>query len=332
VTPPGDGPPPHPGGPVRHPAGRAARLCARLGLTLLLVCAAVFALTELLPGNAATVRAGARADPERIAALEAAAGLDVPAPERFVRWLGRLLSGDLGASSVDGRPVAGLLLERLAVTAWVAVPAWVLASVGGAAIALALAWWAGRRSERAGSAAVAAVSGVPEVVLVTLLVAVLSGWLGVLPAISLIPAGGSPADRPEILVLPVLAIALPSMAWSGRLLRGPAVDVLRRPFVRDAVLRGVAAPVVLGRHVLPHLAGTFAQLATMQAAATLAGTAVVEALLGYPGLGQLLAGAVAARDLPVVQGIAVLLAVLVLVALVAADAMAGVLNRRAGVW
>lgn len=310
--------------------GRAARLVTRLVLTLLLVCAAVFALTELLPGNAATVRAGARADPERLAALERAAGLDLPAPLRFAHWLGRLVTGDLGVSMTDGRAVAGLLAERLAATAWVAVPAWLVACGGGVVVALMLARRSGRRGERAGSAALAAISGVPEVVLVTVLVTVLSGQLGLLPPLSLIPSGGSPADRPEILVLPVLAIAVPSLAWSGRLLRGPAQDVLRRPFVRDAALRGLPAPVLLARHVVPHLTGTIAQLATVQAGAILAGTAVVEALLNYPGLGQLLAGAVAARDIPVVQGVAVLLAVLVLLALVAADALAGAVTRRAG--
>ncbi|MEJ3742521.1 ABC transporter permease [Actinomycetes bacterium KLBMP 9797] len=319
------------GRPGRRRAVAVLLLAGRITGTLLGICAAVFLLTEILPGNAATVIAGTQADAGRIAALEARAGLDAAPWERFGHWLGGLVTGDFGRSLIDGRPVGALLVERLTATLWIAVPAWLLATVGGVLIAFLLAWRAGGRAERVGSGLVAAVCGFPEVVLVTVLVVLLANTFHLLPAVSLIPAGGTPADRPGILVLPVLAIALPSMAWCGRLLRGPAVDVLRRPFATDALLRGVPPWRVVLRHGLPHLAAPLAQLATVLAAASLANTAVVETLLAYQGLGQLLAGAVASRDVPVVQGVAVLLAGLVLVAFLASDALAAALARRGGV-
>ncbi|MEV1009697.1 ABC transporter permease [Streptomyces sp. NPDC049881] len=314
-------------------AGRVLRVLrplARSAALLLVVCAAVFALTELLPGDAATVRAGQHADPQRLAELRAEAGLDASPWQRFRDWTGGLLRGDLGHSLLDDRPVSALLLDRLGASLWIAVPTWLLAVGGGTVIAFALALRTGRRSERAGSSLVAAASGVPEVVLVTFLVVVFSGTLGWLPAVSLIPVGGSPADRPEVLVLPVLAVALPLTAWSGRLLRGPAEDILRRPFATDARLRGLSPWRTVLRHGLPHLAAPLAQIATVLAAAALANTAVVETLLAYSGLGQALTEAVGSRDVPVVQGIAVVLAVLVLFAFLAGDALSTRLARRAG--
>ncbi|MDG4795590.1 ABC transporter permease [Micromonospora sp. WMMD1082] len=308
----------------------AVLLVGRALGTLFGICVTVFLLTEVLPGNAATVLAGTRADAERVAALEARAGLNAGLWERFWQWCGGLVTGDFGRSLIDGRSVGELLVDRMAATLWIAAPAWLLAVVGGTVIALSLAWHAGSRAERVGSGLVAAVCGFPEVVLVTLLVVGLAITLDLLPAVSLIPVGGTPADRPEILVLPVLAIALPAMAWCGRLLRGPAVDALRRPFVTDALLRGVAPWRVTVRHGLRHLAAPLAQIATVMAAATLANTAVVEMLLAYQGLGQLLAGSIASRDVPVVQGVAVLLAVFVLVAFMSSDALAAAMARRGG--
>jgi peptide/nickel transport system permease protein len=217
---------------------------------------------------------------------------------------------------MDGRPVGPVLAERLGASALVVVPAWVLAVVCGVLMALVVA----RRP--AGSSAVAAVSALPEVVLVSGLVLVFASGLGWLPAVSLLPVGGSAWDAPEVLVLPILGLAIPSAAWLARAVRGPAADILARPFVVDAQLRGVSPARVALRHVLPHLAGPLAQAAAILAGALLAGTTVVESLLAYPGLGQLLATAVASRDVPVVQAVALVDAVLVLAAVLAADAIA----------
>jgi peptide/nickel transport system permease protein len=288
----------------------------RAALTLAVVVTGVFLLTALLPQDAAQVLAGRQADPARVAALRAELGLDRPLWERFGSWLTGLARGDLGRSYVDGRPVGPVLAERLGASALVVVPAWALAVVLGVLVALLLA----RRA--AGSAVVAAFSALPEVVLVSGLVLVFATGLGWLPAVSLLPVGGSAWDAPEVLVLPIVALVLPSAAWLARSIRGPAADVLGRSFVVDAHLRGVSPARVAVRHVLPHLAGPVAQGAAILAGALLAGTTVVESLLAYPGLGQLLATAVASRDVPVVQGVALVDAVVVLVAVLVADGVA----------
>ncbi|WP_158104590.1 ABC transporter permease [Amycolatopsis kentuckyensis] len=284
--------------------------------TLAAVVTAVFLLTAALPQDAAQVLAGRQADPTRLAALRAELGLDRPWWSRFFSWLAGLLHGDLGRSYVDGRPVGPVLAERLGASALIVVPAWLLAVVSGVVVALVVA----RRA--AGSAAVAAFAALPEVVLVSGLVLVFATGLRLLPAVSLVPVGGSAWDAPEVLVLPVLGLALPSAAWLARSVRGPVTDVLRRPFVVDAHLRGVSPVRVVVRHVLPHLAAPVAQGAAILAGALLAGTTVVESLLAYPGLGRLLATAVAGRDVPVVQAVALVDAVVVLGAVLVADRVA----------
>lgn len=304
----------------------AALTVARAALTLFLVCLLVFLITAALPGDAAVIAAGQHATPERIAELRVALGLDQPVWTRFWGWLSAAVRGDLGYSLVDGRPVAPLLWSRFTATLFIAVPAWVLALVAGTPLAMLLGW----RTDRAGSAVLAAIAGLPEVVLAGGLVVVFATWLGWLPAVSLIPAGGTAADRPEVLVLPVLALALPATAWIARLLRGPVTDVVARPFVSNALLRGMPVTTVAVRHVLPHLVPPLAQAGAVLAGGVLTATTVVEAVFAYPGMGQLLATAVGTRDAPVLQGIAALVAVVVLIAVLAADWVAAVLARRVG--
>jgi peptide/nickel transport system permease protein len=302
----------------------------RCAAVLLAVCVAVFAVTSLLPGDAATAAAGAQADPRRLAELRAQAGLDRPAWQRLADWFGGAVRGDLGHSLVDGGAVAPLLGSRLTASLLIALPSWLLAVVLGTAAAILVARAPASRAGRAGATFAAAVVAIPDTALVALLVLLLAVTLGWLPAVSLVPAGGWGLDRPEILVLPVLALTLPAAAWTARMLLGPATDVYRRRFVQDALLRGVSPARCAIRHVLPHLVAPLAQAAAVLAGALLAGTAVVESVLGYPGLGQLLAASVAARDTPVVQGIALLVAAVILAAMTGADAVAARAARRAG--
>ena len=300
----------------------AALTIARAALTFLLVCLLVFVITNLLPGDAAVIAAGQQASPERIASLRAALRLDDPVWLRFGGWLSGAVRGDFGRSLLDGGPVAPVLWSRLGTTLYLAVPAWCLALVFGTALAIVL--------RSAGAAALTVIAGLPEVVLAGGLVVVFATWLGWFPSVSLVPVGGTPADRPEVLVLPILALALPATAWLARLLRGPVADVMARPFVADAVLRGVPGGVVAFRHVLPHLVPPLAQAAAVLAGGVLTATSVIEAVFAFPGLGQLLASAVSTRDTPVIQAVAAVVIAVVLVGVLVADAVGVWVVRRVG--
>ncbi|WP_320772898.1 ABC transporter permease [Streptomyces sp. CRN 30] len=292
-------------------------LVGRAGRAAVLTVAAtvvVFAATELLPGDAGELRTAGRVPAEDIAAERERLGLDRPAVVRYLDWLYGVVRGDFGRSLSGGRPVAALFAERLPATvtlvgAALAVTALLTVTALGAAYL---------RGGRGGSAATG-LAAVPQPVYAAVLGAVLAGLLGWLPAVSLLPPGGSPLAAPELLVLPALTLALPSAAFATALLRGALADALRRPHVTDATVRGLPAPLVLRRHVLPFLYVPALQVTALLAGGLVAGTALVETVFGYPGTGQLLVSAVAVRDVPVVQAAALLPAVVLLLVMLLAD-------------
>ncbi|MFC9086802.1 ABC transporter permease subunit [Nocardiopsis dassonvillei] len=299
---------------------------ARALLLLAAVSAAVFAATELLPGDAAQLRAVPGAQQEEVERLREELGLDAPAWQRYAAWAGSLATGDLGVSLVNGRPVADALLQRLPAT---------LALVGGALLLaapamLALGWWAGA-ARRGGGAPTALLTGgaaLPSAVVASGLAALLSGALGLVPPVSLLPPGRPPTESPELLVLPVLSLALPTALFGASLLSGAVADALRRPHVADSRRRGSPAWRVAAVDVLPFLLAPLTRVLAVSAGGLVAAATVVETLFGYPGLGSLLVASLASRDLPVVQATAVLAAAVVLAGLLVADAVAAVADPR----
>ncbi|MGI8312334.1 ABC transporter permease [Saccharopolyspora hattusasensis] len=292
------------------------RSTGRSALLLLAVAVLVFAGTELLPGDAAQARTRGRASDAELLRLREQTGLAAPVWLRFGRWLGGLLHGDAGRSLVSDRPVAGLIAERLpatlALTACsllVAVPLMLMAAWVGSSTRL--------RSPVGG--AIAAAAAVPQVVVAGALVALFSGLLHWLPRVSLLPIGQSPWQRPELLALPTLSLALPAAAYGAGLLAGAMADVRRLPHVEDAVLRGVPHWRVAARHVLPLLFAPLLRVLAVLCGGLIAATTVVETVFGYNGLGELLVSSVANRDVPAVQAVAMLGAAVVLAGLWLAD-------------
>ncbi|MFE3456752.1 ABC transporter permease subunit [Nocardiopsis aegyptia] len=300
---------------------RALASVARACAVLAAVSVAVFAVSDLLPSDAVAVRAGAGATAAQLDALRADAGLDAPAHERYARWLAGLLTGDAGTSLVNDRPVAVLVGARLPATLTLAGAALMVA----VPLTAVLAWAAGAAPPRARSwaaGAVAALAAVPQPAFVAGLVAVFSVALGVLPPVSLVRAGGSPLDEPALLVLPALALAVPIAAYGAGLLGGALADTRALPHVRDADLRGVPRWRIATRHVAPFLLAPALRVLAVSAGALVAATAVVETMFGYQGLGELLVSAIATRDVPVVQAVALLAAAVVVAGTAAADAAA----------
>jgi peptide/nickel transport system permease protein len=291
-----------------------------IGLALLLIVSVLlFTGVEVLPGDVATQILGQNATPERVELLRQQLSLDDPAPLRWARWVGGVLSGDLGESATTGSSVSALLVPAARNTAVLAG----FAFFGVVLLALGLGVLAGRQEGRPGDAALSTAAlvavSVPEFVLAGLLVtgpALAWRWL---PAVSLVPSGGSPLDRPEILVLPVLSIAVVGGAFAARLVRAVVADAYRAPHVEAVRLAGVSERRVLTRHVLPSVVGPLAQVLAFTVPYLVGGTVVVERLFSYPGLGSLLVQQVAQRDAPVVEAVGLTLAGVVVLAFVLAD-------------
>jgi peptide/nickel transport system permease protein len=294
------------------------RALLRAPLLLVGVSVLVFAATEALPGDAAAARTAGRADAAQLAELRARTGLDQPAWQRYLDWVDGLAHGDLGVSLLSDRPVSDLVGQRLPATTALTVAALAVTLP----TMLALAWLAGgaSRTGRLVSAVVTVVAAVPQVVVAAGLTALFAGTLAWLPPLSLLPVGGVP--NPQVLVLPALALALPSAAYGAALLRGTVADTLARPHVRDAHLRGVPRRRIAVHEVGPFLLAPAARIVAVVAGGLVAATALVETLFGYAGLGELLTGAVANRDTPVVQAVAMLAALVVLAGLLVADLVA----------
>lgn len=300
--------------------GLAARVLSGAAL-LVLVAAVLFATVEILPGDPVSRALGTSATPERVAALSSELGLDRPPVLRFGEWLAGAAQGDLGRSAVTRAPIGPIVADRAANTLLLAgIAATVIALLAVSAGLLAGSRPGGRRDTAVSTASLTVLS-VPEFVLAGLLITVFAFGLGLLPAVTLVTAGGSPLDRPDALVLPVASLVLVAGAYATRLVRAAVVEAARAPHVEAARLAGVPELRVLTRHLLPGCIGPIAQVLALLVPYLVGGTVVVEKIFNYPGLGALLADAVAGRDALLVEGAGLVLAAATIATLVLADAV-----------
>ncbi|BDT95846.1 ABC transporter permease [Nocardia sputorum] len=294
-----------------------ARLLLRRVILLVTLLACVFVAVDLLPGSTAHAVLGREAAPEQIAAKERELGLDRPLAVRFWQWISGVATGDFGRTA-RGRPVNDLLVEKFPPTlllGGLALAVTVLAS-------LALgAWWAtrpGSVAARVLQPTTTTAVAVPEFVIATVLILVFALALGWLPAVTITGRSGMPAG-PEMLVLPVFALALPQIGWNTRVVRAALSDAALAPHVESAVLDGLSSRTVLVRHVLPFALPTIVASFATTVGMLLGGALVVETVFNYPGLGAVLAGSVADRDTSVVAAVVALSGVVIMVVLAVAD-------------
>ncbi|WP_459546108.1 ABC transporter permease [Nocardia sp. X0981] len=293
----------------------------------------VFGLFELLDSDAAVVilsRSGAGdPSPEQLAALRSELGLDRPAPIRFAEWVTDFLRGDLGESLISGRPVADVLLDRLANSAALALLTIVLLIPLALGLGLLAGARPGSRTDRVISVAALTVESIPSFVLGVLLVAVVALSLRLVPAVSLVPTGASVWDRPEILVLPVVCLLLGLSPHPARIVRAQTTEVVASAYIRTARLNGVGGLRLLLRHVAPNAVSASIHPLAGSVAGLIGGIAVVETLFSYPGVSKELLTAISARDYPFVQSAAVLLAAFGIGVYLLADMLALLVSPRA---
>lgn len=294
-----------------------ARRLGTLILTLLAASALVFAVLEILPGNAAQLLMGPDAAPDAVAALAEKLGLNQPAWQRYLQWLAGLARLDMGLSYAYSTPVAELVLERLALT----VPLALLAMALTTAIALSTGIYAAARHGKPGDMGVMLISqlgiAVPSfwfAILLILLFAVKLQWLsaGGFPGWSE-DAGGGFWPALQALILPALALAVVQAAILARITRSAMLEVLREDFMRTARAKGLSKRRALWGHALRNAMIPVLTVMGLQFANLLAGTIVVENVFYLPGLGRLIFQSIANRDLIVVRNCVLLLAVMVIV-------------------
>jgi peptide/nickel transport system permease protein len=317
--------------------GFLLRRVAAFAATLAAASLVVFAVLEVLPGNAAQVRLGATATPEALAALTAELGLDRPAPVRYLDWVAGLLQGRSELSQTYQTPVAELVAERLRVS----LPLAVLALLFTTVLALAAGVYAAAHHRRAGDVGVMVASqlgmAVPSfwfAILLILLFSVHLEWFS---------AGGFPGWADEesghltaaslwegfkALVLPAVALAAVQAAILARVTRSAVLEVMREDFVRTARAKGLSRRAVLWRHVLRNAMIPVLTVMGLQFANLIAGAIVVENVFSLPGIGRLAFQAIGNRDLVVVRDVVMLLAATVVAINLVVDLLYAVIDPR----
>ncbi|NUT45972.1 MAG: ABC transporter permease [Saccharothrix sp.] len=294
----------------------AARRLAIGAVQVLAVVTLVFLLVQALPGDAAVALAGDNPDPRRIEEIRAAMGLDRPALDRFGEWLAGLARGDFGVSLISGRPVAGFLHDGLGPTVVLAVLALVLLVPLSVLVGVVAALREGGPLDRAVTAVTVGLHSIPEFALAVVLIALFGVRLGWLPPTAV---GADLLADPAVLVLPLVVLVARPVCSISRLVRAGMIDALASEHVRHARRLGIGTTRVRFAHALPTALAPAVQQVARTTDWLLGGVVVVEAVFVIPGLGTVLVDAVAARDLPVVQGLAVVFAVTTVVVNLVAD-------------
>jgi peptide/nickel transport system permease protein len=300
--------------------------------TLAVASVLVFAVLELLPGNAAEVILGDTATPESLAALQAKLGLDRPPLTRYLDWVGGLLQGRTAHSISYDTPTAELIAERLRVTLPLALMAMALTIV----LALTLGVYAASRHNRLGDVGVMAASqlgiAIPNfwfAILLILVFAVKLQWVsaGGFPGWTE-EDGGGPWQGLVALLLPAVALALVQAAILARVTRSAVLEVMREDYVRTARAKGLSKRQALLRHVLRNAMIPVLTVAGLQFANLVTGTIVVENVFVLPGIGRLVFQAISNRDLIVVRDVVMLLAAVVVGVNLVVDVLYALVDPR----
>jgi peptide/nickel transport system permease protein len=268
----------------------------------------VFFMIHLVPGDPAVTLLGTHATPTAVAALHAQLGLDQPVWRQYLEFLGRLFQGDLGHSFFYQSSVTSLVLERVGATLWLIVAGTVFAVV----LSVPLAVWAASRRNGLADHVIRAVPliglGMPAFWLGIMLILVFALKLGLFPVSGY---GMTFVEHVQGIVLPGLTVALALTPILVRSLRTSMIDVLGSDYVTTAQAKGIGtARVVLG-HALRNAAVSSVTVLGVNIAYLVGSTLVVERVFSLPGIGTMMIDAIFNRDFPVVQGVTMTFAIMV---------------------
>ena len=304
-------------------------LLRRLLLTLPTLLGAsliVFTMVKLAPGDPISVLMPADAGQEEIEAVKQSLGLDRPLPVQYLKWLERILHGDLGRSIATRRPVVADLGDALRNSLALALASSALALIPGLLLGMLAAFKRGGPIDKVVSAVAITGVSIPHYWAGILLVIVFSVQLGWLPAM------GGPADPGVIpylrhMVLPAVALALIPLGVITRVVRSSVLDILAQEFVLTLRVKGLHAGAIV-RHVLKNASPQILTVMGLQFGFQLGGSVLVETVFSWPGTGYLLNIAIFQRDMPLLQGIILVLSTMFVLLNLAVDVLQGMIDPR----
>jgi peptide/nickel transport system permease protein len=289
-------------------------------LTLFISSVIIFAATQALPGDAARSILGRSATPESLAELRRQLGLDKSVLQQYWEWISGVVTGDFGTSLANGLPVTEILGERLVYSLFLMLIAGLISVPLGIVLGAVSARRRDGAFDQVTSVTTLGLAALPEFVVgITLAVIFSTTVFQWLPSVIVTDPGSRPWEYPKELILPVVTLVIAVVPYTTRIMRASTVEILESDFVEMARLKGLPERLVLWRHAVPNaLAPTF-QITALNLAYLAGGIVVVEAVFNYPGIGLLLVESVRARDMPVVQAIALLIAALYVILNLLAD-------------
>ncbi|MCO4252136.1 ABC transporter permease [Pseudarthrobacter raffinosi] len=279
---------------------------------LWVVATFMFVLLQLVPGDSAVAILGEGATPERVAALRGQMGLNDPVLTQYLNWMGSLLTGDFGKSTMSGESVLSILNKRAPVTLSLAITAVLVSFAVGTVLGVVAAVFGGWLDR-----VIRIVTGVgvavPNFWLGSALVVVVSVGLGWLPSVGYVPFAKSPGEWLYFMILPITAIAAASVAAIARQARAAMQGALQSEYVQT--LRGAGLPrrSIIFKHALRNTSIPVVTIVGWQFVSLLGGAVLVERVFALPGLGALTVQATASSDFPVLQGMVIYTTAMVLI-------------------
>jgi peptide/nickel transport system permease protein len=307
-------------------------LLRRLGQvlpTLLIISVLVFALQQLMPGDPALILAGEeRGDPEVLAQIRSELLLDRPLWEQYGHWLWRLLHGDFGFSWRIRLPVGELILEKLPVTAQLAVMSFAIGVAIGVPAGVLSAVWRDRPADWAINGIALFGISTPNFWLGIMLILLFSVHLGWLPPSGYVPPWEDFSQSILTMIMPAFVLGTGVASVLMRHTRAAMLTALSQDYVRTARAKGVPEKIVVAKHALRNALIPVVTLGTIEFGRLLAGAVLTEQIFTIPGFGKLVVDAVFNRDYPVVQGVVLATALIFVLLSLLADILYMLVNPR----
>jgi peptide/nickel transport system permease protein len=300
-----------------------------LGLLTLFVVSLLIAFgVELLPGDLAQEILGQGATPEGLRVLRLQLGLDTPPHIRYLDWLGGMVTGDMGLSLANKRPISELIGPRLSNTLFLGGFAALIAIPVALILGILAALYRNSLYDRAVNIFTLTSISFPEFFIAYILILFFAIKLGWFPGISNISKELAFIDKLYRTLLPAASLTLVVVAHMMRMTRTSIINLLSSPYIEMAQLKGIKPLRIITRHALPNALAPIVNVIAINLAYLVVGVVIVEVVFVYPGLGQLLVDSVSKRDVPVVQACSMIFASVYILLNLSADIISIVTNPR----
>ncbi len=310
-------------------SGYIARRLLTVVPLVLLISLGVFSLTFIIPGDTArNLAGGLHASPDQVAKVRQQLGLDKPVLVQYWRWLTHALHGNLGLSLYDRSSVSHAIVQRFPITLSMALGALVVILLLGIPAGIAAGTHPGGAIDRVVTFGTSVALAVPDFWLSIVLVILFAVKVHILPSIGYVSFATSPLQWARHLLLAWIAMGIGGAAPLARQLRGSMMDVLDQDYIRTASAKGLRRRTVVFKHALKNAAIAPVTILGIQFAYLLGGTVIIEGIFSIPGLGNYFENALLTKDLPVIQGVILVIALTFILLNLVVDVLYAYINPK----